>query len=153
MTFNFEDLLDRFTVAVEAGDGMGLGEMFTEDGTYVDTFYGAFTGRAAIADMLENLFWRDGEAFFWKMSDPVFDGRQGYASWRFGYTSRLPESEGRKVAFEGMSRIEFEDGLIRRYDEVFDAGMALMQLGMPAERIAKILSRLAENRAGRAAID
>ena len=41
-----------------------------------------------------------------------------------------------------MSRFEIVDGLIRRYDEVFDAGMALVQLGMPAERIAKILARL-----------
>lgn len=132
MTFDFPGLLDRFTGAVEAGDGTALGARFTEDGTYVDTFYGAFTGRAAIRDMLENQFWRDAEAFSWHMRDPVCDGHQGYARWRFGYTSRLPESAGREVAFEGMSRFEFEDGLIRRYDEVFDAGMALTQLAMPA---------------------
>ena len=142
MTFEFEDLLDRFTSAVEAGDGTALGEVFAADGTYVDTFYGPFTGQAAIRDMLENRFWRDGEGFFWDMRDPLCDGRQGYARWRFGYTSRLPESDGRDVAFEGMSRFEIVDGLIRRYDEVFDAGMALVQLGMPAERIAKILARL-----------
>ena len=65
----------------------------------------------------------------------------------FGYTSRLPESDGRKVSFEGMSRFEIEDGLIRRYDEVFDSGIAFVRLGMPAERIAKILSRLAERSA------
>ncbi len=148
MTFDFNDLLGRFTAAVEAGDGTALGEAFTVDGTYVDTFYGAFTGRAAIADMLENHFWRDAEAFFWDMRDPLSDERQGYARWRFGYTSRLPGSAGREVAFEGMSRFEIDDGLIRRYHEVFDAGMALMQLGMPGERIVKILGRFAERRAG-----
>ncbi len=144
MTNDFEDLLDRFTAAVEAGDGTALGEVFTADGTYVDTFYGPFTGRAAIRDMLENRFWRDAEAFFWDMRDPLSDGGQGYASWRFGYTSRLPESAGRKVVFGGMSRFEIDDGLIRRYDEVFDSGIALVQLGMPAERIAKILTRFAD---------
>lgn len=144
MSFDFQDLLDRFTAAVEAGDGTALGALFAEDGTYTDTFYGAFTGPAAIRDMLENHFWRDGEAFFWRMRDPVCDGRQGYARWRFGYTSRLAECAGRAVAFDGMSRFELADGLIRRYDEVFDAGMALMQLEMPPERIAKVLARLAE---------
>ncbi len=147
MTIDFEDLLGRFTAAVEAGDGTALGEVFTVDGTYADTFYGPFTGRAAIRDMLENRFWRDGEAFFWDMRDALFDGGQGYARWRFGYTSRLPESAGREVAFDGMSRFEIEHGLIRRYDEVFDAGIALVQLGMPAERIAKILARFAERAA------
>ena len=85
----------------------------------------------------------DAEGFFWNMRDPLSDGRQGYARWRFGYKSRLPESAGREVAFEGMSRFAIEDGLIRRYEEVFDAGIAFVQLGMPAERIAKILDRLA----------
>ena len=144
MRSDFEDLLDRFTSAVETGDGTALGEVFTAEGTYVDTFYGAFTGRAAIADMLENHFWRDGEAFFWDMRDALCDGRQGYARWRFGYTSRLADSAGREVAFEGMSRFEIEDGLIRRYDEVFDSGIALFRLGMPGKRIFKILGRFAE---------
>ena len=147
MTFDFEDLIDRFTGAVEAGDGTALGDVFTPDGTYVDTFYGPFTGRAAIRDMLENRFWRDAEAFFWTMRDALCDGRQGYARWRFGYTSRLPESAGRKVVFGGMSRFEIEDGLIRRYEEVFDSGIALVQFGMPAERIAKILTRFADRTA------
>ena len=142
MTFHFRDFLVQFTAAVEAGDGAALGALFTSDGIYTDTFYGAFAGREAIRDMLEDHFWRDADAFFWNMRDAVFDGHQGYARWRFGYTSRLPESAGREVAFEGMSRFEIVDGLIRRYDEVFDAGMALTQLGMPAERIAKILARL-----------
>ena len=148
MTFVFEDLLDRFTHAVEAGDGTALGGVFAEDGTYVDTFYGPFTGRAAIRDMLENHFWRDGEAFFWVMRDALCDGRQGYARWRFGYTSLLPESAGCEVAFEGMSRFEIEDGLIRRYDEVFDSGIALFRLGMKGERIVKILGRFAERVTG-----
>ena len=143
MTFDFQHLLDRFTSAVEAGDGTALGEVFTADGTYVDTFYGSFTGRAAIRDMLENHFWRDADAFFWDMQDPLYDGHQAYAHWRFGYTSRLAESAGRKVDFEGMSRFEIEHGLIRRYDEVFDSGIAFVRLGMPAKRIVKILSRLA----------
>jgi len=142
--FSFDDLLRRFTAAVEAGDGAALGALFSRDGIYTDTFYGAFTGPGAIRDMLENHFWRDADAFRWDMFEPVFDGTLGHARWRFSYTSRMEDSAGRRVVFEGASRFEIEDGLIRRYDEVFSAGEAFAQLGMAPDRIAKILTRNAD---------
>ncbi len=59
-------LLRGFAAGVEAGDGRGLAACFTckrQDSIYHDTFYGEFEGRAAIADMLENRFWRNAEGF------------------------------------------------------------------------------------------
>jgi len=58
-----DTLLPGFAAAVEAGNGAALAACFTEDGIYHDTFYGKFEGREAIADMLENRFWRDAEGF------------------------------------------------------------------------------------------
>ena len=49
----FRDLLTAFAAAVEANDGEGLASLFTEDGTYEDGFFGAHTGRQAIAVMLQ----------------------------------------------------------------------------------------------------
>lgn len=144
MAFDFEKLLARFTRAVEAGDGAALAALFTPDGVYHDTFYGAFAGRAAIRDMLEGHFQRDAERFLWEMLDPVFAGGTGYARWVFSYTSAMPDSAGRRVAFEGMSRFVVADGLIAIYDEVFNAGVGLVQLGMGARRIEKILNRQAD---------
>jgi len=141
MDKDFRDLLNRFTAAVEAGDGKGLAALFTEDGVYHDGFYGAFRGPEAIRRMLEEHFHRDGEGFRWEMNDPVSDGRVGYASYDFSYTSRLPESRGRTVRFSGMSCFRLEGGRIAHYDEVFDAGAALLQLGFAPERIAKFLAR------------
>jgi hypothetical protein len=51
----FPDLLTAFAAAVEANDGEGLASLFTEDGTYEDGFFGAHTGRPAIAVMLRSL--------------------------------------------------------------------------------------------------
>jgi SnoaL-like domain len=147
----FEQLLARFTGVVEAGDGRALGALFHADGVYADTFYGAFTGPDAIADMLDNHFHRDAELFRWDMFDPVFHGGQGYARWLFSYSSTLAESPGVRVAFDGMSRFEIADGLIRRYDEIFSAGEAFAQLGMAPARIAKILSRMTAAKRDRAA--
>jgi len=144
----FGELLDRFTDAVEAGDGTALGALFTEDGVYHDTFYGAFAGRAAIADMLENRFWGDAEAFRWDMFEPVFDAEagRGYARWVFSYTSTMEDSAGKRVAFDGMSRFRLEGGLIGHYGEIFSAGMAFVQLDMDPARSDKILRRMFEAR-------
>ena len=38
MSFEFTDLLDHFTRAVEAGDGNALAVLFAPDGVYDDTF-------------------------------------------------------------------------------------------------------------------
>ncbi len=140
---DFETLLERMTATARAGDGAGLAALFTEDGVYHDGFYGAFEGREAIRLMIEERFHRDAESFTWEMSEPLRGGELGYARYRFGYTSRLAGSVGRRVVFEGMSRFRFQGDEIERYDELFDSGMAMAQLGFAPERIAKLLERQA----------
>ena len=139
----FRVVLDRFTAAVEAGDGEALASLFAEDGVYEDGFYGASSGRAAIAAMLETKFWGHAEGFRWRMLEPVSDGRHGYVHYVFSYRSKLPGVIGETVVFEGMSQFTFEGDLIRRYREVFETGVAMAQLRFPAERMAKSLERRA----------
>ena len=141
-TIWFPDVLDRFAAAVVANDGAGLGALFTSDGVYADEFFGAHRGRAAIAAMLQR-FHDTGRDYRWDFIDPVSDGTVAYAKFRFSFASRLPEAEGRPVVFEGISRFRFRDGLIERYDEAFDRGVALVQLGFPAERIKRVLEKAA----------
>jgi hypothetical protein len=146
MGFDFAEMLSRFTAGVEQADGRALAALFAPDGVYHDTFYGAFQGRDSIADMLENRFWNDAEAFLWDMFEPVFDNTRnlGYARWVFSYTSTMQDSAGKRVAFDGMSQFSLNQGLITRYREVFSAGLALVQLDMSPERIDKILRRMTD---------
>jgi len=137
----FPEMLKEFTAAVEAGDGTRLGALFTEDGVYHDTFYGAFQGREAIREMLEEYFYRDGTRFRWDMSDPVCNENTGYALWRFSYASVLPDLQGQRAAVTGMSQFQLNNGLIAHYSEVFDSGKAMAQLGFAPERIVKLLNR------------
>jgi SnoaL-like domain len=138
----FARLLAAFAAAVVANDGAGLAALFTPDGVYADEFFGAHRGRPAIAGMLQR-FHDTGGDYRWDFLDPVSDGETGYARFRFGYNSRLPECEGRPVVFHGISRFRFADGLIAHYSEAFDRGVALVQLGFPAERIKRILEKAA----------
>jgi len=144
----FPDILARFTAAVQEGDGPALAALFTPDGVYVDGFYGPSAGREAIAHMLAEHFHGAAKDFLWQMLDPVCDGATGYARWLFSYTSTLPGAEGKRAVFEGMSRFELRDGLIARYTEVFDRGLALAQLDFPPERIARTVGRAAERLRG-----
>jgi len=142
-------LLDAFTKAVAVGDGAGFAALFTEDGCYHDVFYGAFRGRAAIADMLENRFHRDAGNFRWDMHDPVRDGEIGYARYVFSYDSKLAGAEGRRVVFEGVSIFRLSGDRIKDYREVANVGPGLVALGFAPERIAKILGRQAAELAAR----
>lgn len=135
------ELLSAFTRAVECHDGTGFARLFTEDGVYHDVFYGAFEGRVRIAELIDDWFYRSARDFRWDMHEPVSDGRMLYARYVFSYVSTLPEAAGERVVFEGVSVMRLEDGLIREYHEVANTGPALLRLGFPAERVAKILLR------------
>jgi ketosteroid isomerase-like protein len=139
----FETMLSRFAGAVAANDGVGLAALFAPDGVYDDGFYGEFAGRAAIAKMLQH-FHDTGTNFRWDFFDALSDGKGGYARYRFSYASRMPGSEGKPVVFEGTSHFVFRDGLIARYSEVFDRGLALAQQDFAPERIKRVLMKFAE---------
>jgi len=140
----FAALLGRFTAKVEAGDGAGFAQLFVADGEYHDVFYGAFKGRAGIADMLVNYFWRDAEAFRWETTEPASDGETGYARWHFSFASKLPQVAGKRVYMEGVGYFKLRDGLIARYEDYARAGECLVQLGHAPERLHRIFEKMAE---------
>lgn len=140
---DIHDLLSRFAEAVVANDGAAFSALFTPDGIYDDGFFGEYKGRKAIADMLQH-FHDTGSNYRWDFFDPLSDGRSAYARYRFSYASGMPGAEGKPVVFEGISHFVFRDGLIARYEELFDRGMALAQQDFAAERIKKVLVKLAD---------
>jgi uncharacterized protein (TIGR02246 family) len=143
MSTSFSDLVSSFATCAAAGDGDALADLFTDDGVYVDYFFGPYQGRDAIKAMLAH-FADGGRDFEWRFTDPVSDGRLGYARYVFSYTSKAPEAAGARVVFDGMSQFTLApDGRIERYVEVFDRGMALAQQHFAPERITKIGRRYA----------
>jgi SnoaL-like domain len=139
---SFAELLTTFAQVVQDNHSRRLAMLFTEDGIYEDGFFGAHVGRSAIAAMLQR-FHDTGRNYLWEFLDPICDGAIGYARFRFSYISKLPESMGRPVLFEGISCFRFRGELIARYSEMFDRGVALTQLDFPAERIKRIVQKAA----------
>ena len=139
---DFSGLLGRFAKAVAANDGAGFAALFTADGVYDDGFFGEYHGRQAIIEMLQH-FHDTGSNYRWDFHDPLSSGNSGYARYCFSYASGMPGAEGKPVVFEGISFFTFRDGLIARYSESFDRGMALAQQDFAAERIKKVLIKLA----------
>ena len=134
-------LLKDFTTAVERRDGKGFANLFTEDGVYHDVFYGAFRGREKIAEMIDDWFHRTARDFRWEMFRPVSDGTMLYAYYTFSYVSTLPEAEGKRVGFDGVSIMRLKDGRIAEYREVANVGPGFVDMGFAPERVAKILAK------------
>ena len=134
-------LLRIFCDAVERRNGKAFAALFADDGVYHDVFYGAFTGRAAIADMIDDWFYRTATDFRWDMHEPVSDGRTLYARYTFSYRSTLPEAKGARVMFEGVAIMTLRDGLIASYREVANTAPAFVDLNFAPERIAKIVAK------------
>lgn len=137
----FAALIARFGAAATAGDGKMLAACFIPDGVYHDYIYGPHRGRAAVADMLENLFHRDAAEYDWTFLDPAVNGNIGYARSFSRFVSTIPEFRDREVVIDGISRFVLQDGLIAEYHESVNGGVAQAQLGVPAERMAKVMAK------------
>jgi ketosteroid isomerase-like protein len=138
---NSEKLLRAFCEAVEQHNGKAFAELFAEDGVYHDVFYGAFKGRAKIAQMIDDVFYRTATDFRWDMHSPVSDGKTLYAHYTFSYRSTLPEAKGARVMFEGVAMMKLRDGKILEYHEVANTAPAFVDMNFAPERIAKIFAR------------
>lgn len=141
---DFAALVARLSAAANAGDGKAFAACFTEDGVYHDYIYGPHAGRASILDMLQNLFHRDAKDYDWRFFDPVVNGNTGYARSLSRFISTIPEFAGKEVVIDGMSRFVLKDGLIGEYHESVNGGVAMAQLGVQPERMAKVMRRWAD---------
>src|SRR5882762_420655 len=138
---NTSDLLRAFCDAVEQHNGKAFAELFSEDGVYHDVFYGAFAGRAKIAELIDDWFYRTATDFRWDMHSPVSDGQTLYARYTFSYRSKLPEANNARVMFEGVAIMTMRDGLIAEYHEVANTATGFIDMNFAPERIAKIVAK------------
>ncbi|WP_416899211.1 MAG: nuclear transport factor 2 family protein [Minwuia sp.] len=138
---SFEDLIVRMGDAVCRGAFEEAAACFTPDGVYHDDFYGSFQGRAEIARLFSDFFYRDGENFRWSFHDPVSDGSVGYARYLFSWNSKLPDSRGVRAGFEGVSICDLKDGLIASYREVAATQTARHMMSFPALRLDRLAKR------------
>jgi ketosteroid isomerase-like protein len=138
---NLTAMLRAFCDAVEQRNGNAFAALFTEDGVYHDVFYGAFSGHAAIADMVDDRFYRTATDFRWDMHAPVSDGETLYARYTFSYRSTLPEAKGARAMFEGVAIMKLRDGKILGYHEVANTAPAFVELNFAPERIARIVAK------------
>jgi limonene-1,2-epoxide hydrolase len=134
-------MLRDFCSAVERHDGQHLAQLFCEDGVYHDVFYGAFAGRARIAELIDVWFYKDADDFRWDMVDAVFDGQTLYTRYLFSFRSLLPQAGHARAMFEGVSIMKIRDGHIAEYREIADVAPAFVDMKFAPERIAKLAAR------------
>ena len=94
---NTTAMLLAFCDAVEQRNGAAFAALFTEDGIYHDVFYGAFAGRAKIAEMIDDWFYRTAADFRWDMHTPSAMGRRSMHATRsaIAHCCRKPTARAR----------------------------------------------------------
>ena len=140
---NIQQMLDGLCRAAEARDGRTFAEYFTEDGVYHDDFYGSFDGRERVAALINDWFYKDARDLRWDMIDPAVEAGRLYVRYVFSYNSTLPEADGARTMFEGVSIMLLRDGKITDYREIINCGTAFVDMNFHPERIFKIFSRKA----------
>lgn len=131
-------LLRAFCDAVERHDGNAFAALFAEEAIYHDVFYGSFSGRAKIAEMIDDFFYRTATDFRWNMHDPVSNGEMLYARYTFSYRSLLPEIKAARAMFEGVAIMSLRAREITCYREVANTAPAFVDMNFAPERMARI---------------
>lgn len=141
------ELVEAFGNAIASVDGEKVAALFSETGVYHDLVYGPSRGRAAIRDLFRRVN-ESGRDYRFDIEDIVCSDTQAYARYRFSFTTKGDPFEGRRVAIEGVGHFAFENGLIGHYQETANQGLTLVQLGMGAEQIERVLKRWTKNLLG-----
>ncbi len=149
---SFAERVERFARAVEARDGAVFGSLFTPDAVYHDAIYGAVRGRDAIARMLVDDWYRDGDRWLWDMHDPVADDRRGYVRYTASFRSINRFSEGKRIVAVGVAMFGFADGLFNSYHEIANGTPALWDLNVRGEHLERVVRRIADAQRGSAAL-
>ena len=83
----------------------------------------------------------DGARFASHFTDdavPVLDDTKGYAWSLSSFVSKIPQFKGQHVVIDGISRFVVRDGLVAEYRESVNGGVAMAQLGVEPDRMAKV---------------
>ena len=56
----------------------------------------------------------------------------------------MPRAEGKRIIVEGGGQFRLRDGLPGLYEDVPRIGEVLVQLGLPPEKLHKVLAKMAE---------
>lgn len=136
-------MLNGLCRAAEERNGDAFASYFAEDGVYHDDFYGSFVGRERVAELINDWFYKDARDLRWDMIDPALQSGRLYVRYVFSYNSTLPEAEGARTMFEGVSIMSLSDGKITDYREIINCGTAFVDMNFHPERIFKIFARKA----------
>lgn len=137
----FKAIVDRFAEAVESGEPDRIAGLFSEEGIYHDLVYGDFRGRAAIAGMFRDRWFRDAGRFQWEMLDPIFRDGVGYAHWLHSFDLKNPTGRQRVIVDGASQFVIGADGLIERYREWTEGFGALLRAGASQSTIDFIMYR------------
>ncbi len=136
------EISDRVTELINARDAQGIGELFADDGVFVDPT-GEYRGRSAIVEYWEGFF----AAF------PDLEGKDEFTAesgdtaineWSASGTHTGPlegpegtvPATGKRLTVRGADAITVRDGMIQSHRAYYDQMSFMVQLGLVPEGAA-----------------
>jgi limonene-1,2-epoxide hydrolase len=138
-----KDTIRKFSEHYEKQEVEQLVNLFTEDATYHDTFYGAFTGHDKITAMFR-MFFRDGKNYVWDMQKIVAEPGTAMAEFFFSFLTTDQRNPDRPVKMVGVGVFDFAGERISQFHEYFDVGPVLLQMGLAPEAVVRHLQKRLE---------
>ncbi len=136
-----KNLVETFCRMFERKDSLAFADLFSPDGIYIDSLYGAYEGREAIRAFHERCH-KEAEAYHFQPVTIVSDnGGNVSFEWTFSYVSLMPQSRGKRVALKGASFMTLREREITSYREYSDSIILLLGGKVPTEKIVKFYRR------------
>jgi steroid delta-isomerase-like uncharacterized protein len=151
------DFAERYLAAWNSHDGDAVAACATEDVIWVDpALPEPARGRAELVEFVHSSCTAFPDLNFSEPGDPALtdDRRAAYAPWRMTGTNTGPidppgfAATGKSVDIRGFDIWQFRDGLIWRYEAIYDFSLIARQLGLApppggaAERMLVAAQRL-----------
>ena len=138
-----KDLIRKFSEHYQKQEVDQLVNLFSENATYHDTFYGAFTGHAKIKEMFQ-MFFRDGKNYVWDMRKVVAEPGAAMAEFFFSFLTTDQRNPDKPVKMSGIALFNFAGERIKEFYEYFDVGPVLLQMGLTPEAAVRHLQKRLE---------
>jgi limonene-1,2-epoxide hydrolase len=138
-----KDILRMFSEYYEKQEVEQLVNLFTEEATYHDTFYGAFTGHDKLTAMFR-MFFRDGKNYLWDMQKIVAEPGSAMVEFFFSFLTTDQRNPDRSVKMVGVGVFAFTGPRISQFHEYFDVGPVLLQMGLAPEAVVRHLQKRLE---------
>lgn len=115
-------------------------ELFTDDAVYLDSLYGEYKGKDAIAEFHKRCH-KEAKDYRFIPKNIISEGKRTAFEWELTFVSMTHFSKGKEITITGSGFITMENGKISSYREYTDSIAILLKGNVPDDKIIRFYRR------------